>query len=162
LLTYEFNESGTLKKPTPKIKIFVDTNVLIAGLVSVTGASASVLDLGEAGIIEMVISRQVLIEADRNFSEKLPPLVGRFRQFMRGLAPIMVEDPPSTEVEKAASMVDRKDAPILAAALESRVDFLVTLDKKHFLNPKTRRRIPLPVLTPIEFLRIFERSWPED
>ena len=148
-----------MKKPIQKIKVFIDTRVLIAGVASLTGASAAVLDLCEAESIQMVISRQVLVEADRNFSAKLPGLVNQFRQFIRNLAPLMVEDPPAAAVERSASLIDRKDAAILAAAIESKVDFLITLDKKHFLKQKVQRNIPIEICTPSDFLRIFERLW---
>lgn len=148
-----------MKKPIQKIKVFIDTRVLIAGVASLTGASAAVLDLCEAESIQMVISRQVLVEADRNFSAKLPGLVNEFRQFIRNLVPLMVEDPPAAAVERAASLIDRKDAAILAAAIESKVDFLITLDKKHFLKQKVQRNIPIEICTPSDFLRIFERLW---
>ena len=151
-----------MKKPIQKIKVFIDTKVLIAGTASVTGASAAVLDLCEAESIQMVISRQVLMEADRNFSAKLPGLVGQFRQFIRNLAPLMVEDPPAAVVDRLASLIDRKDAAILAAAIDSKVDFLITLDKKHFLKQKVQRDIPVEVCTPADFLRIFERLWLQD
>lgn len=36
-----------------KVKIFIDTSVLIAGTVSVTGASAAILELCEAEVFEM-------------------------------------------------------------------------------------------------------------
>ena len=148
-----------MKKPIQKIKAFIDTSVLIAGVASLTGASAAVLDLCEAESIQMVISRQVLVEADRNFSAKLPGLVNQFRQFIRNLAPLMVEDPPAAAVERSASLIDRKDAAILAAAIESKVEFLITLDKKHFLKQKVLRNIPIQICTPSDFLRIFERLW---
>jgi putative PIN family toxin of toxin-antitoxin system len=148
-----------LKKPIQKIKVFIDTSVLIAGVASLTGASAAVLDLCEAESIQMVISRQVLVEADRNFSAKLPGLVNEFRQFIRNLVPLMVEDPPAAAVERAAGLIDRKDAAILAAAIESKVEFLITLDKKHFLKQKVQRKIPIEICTPSDFLRIFERLW---
>jgi len=148
-----------LKKPIPGIKVFIDTNVLIAGIASVTGASAAVLDLCEAESIQMVISRQVLVEADRNFSSKLPGLVTQFRQFIRNLAPLMVEDPPATAVERAAALTAQKDASILAAALEAKVDYLITLDKKHFLKHKIKKSIPIEICTPADFLRIFESLW---
>jgi len=105
----------------------------------------------------MVVSRQVLIEADRNFTAKFPQLVGRFRQFMHNLAPFMIENPTPESVEKAATIVDRKDAPILAAAQNANVGFLITLDKRHFLNPKTRQKVMLKVVSPIEFLQSFEK-----
>lgn len=148
-----------MKKPIQKIKVFIDTSVLIAGVASLTGASAAVLDLCEAESIQMVISRQVLVEADRNFSAKLPGLVNQFRQFIRNLAPLMVEDPPAAAVERSASLIDRKDAAILAAAIESKVEFLITLDKKHFLKQKVQRNIPIEICTPSDFLRIFEHLW---
>jgi len=150
-----------LRKPTQKIKVFIDTNVLIAGVNSVTGASATILDLCEARVLQMVVSRQVLIEADRNFAAKFPQLVGRFRQFMHNLAPLMVEDPTPESMEKAATIIDRKDAPILAAAENANVDFLITLDKRHFLNPRTRQKVMLKVVSPIEFLQSFEKLFLE-
>ena len=151
-----------MKKPSQKIKVFIDTRVLIAGVSSVTGASAAVLDLCEAEVLQMVVSRQVLVEADRNFSAKLPNLVIQFRRFIQNLAILMVEDPPAKSVERAASLIHRKDAPILAAAMESEADYLITLDKKHFLKQKVRRNIPIEVCTPADFLRIFERLWLQD
>ena len=151
-----------MQRPTQKIKVFIDTNVLIAGVNSVTGASATLLDLCEAGVLQMVVSRQVLIEADRNFTAKFPQWVGRFRQFMHNLAPLMVEDPTPESIKKAAAIVDRKDAPILAAAQNANVDFLITLDKKHFLNPKTIQKMMLKVVSPIEFLQSFKKLFLEE
>ena len=151
-----------MQRPTQKIKVFIDTNVLIAGVNSVAGASATLLDLCEAGVLQMVVSRQVLIEADRNFTAKFPQWVGRFRQFMHNLAPLMVEDPTPESIKKAAAIVDRKDAPILAAAQNANVDFLITLDKKHFLNPKTREKMMLKVVSPIEFLQSFKKLFLEE
>lgn len=148
-----------MKKPIQRIKVFIDTNVLIAGVASVTGASAAVLDLCEAESIQMVISRQVLVEADRNFSSKLPGLVAQFRQFIQNLAPLMIEDPPATAVERAITLIAQKDAPILAAALEAKVDYLITLDKKHFLKHKAKKCMDIEVCTPADFLRIFESLW---
>ena len=140
-----------------RIKVFVDTSVLIAGTASVTGASAVVLDLCESGIIQMVISRQVLVEADRNFSSKLPRLLGRFRLFLRNLSPILVDDPSPSEIKKWASFIVSKDAPIMAAAQKAGVDFLISLDKKHFLSPKVKEHVLIKIVTPIEFIRAFER-----
>lgn len=151
-----------MKKPSQRIKVFIDTNVLIAGVASVTGASAAVLDLCEAEILQMVVNRQVLVEADRNFSAKLFNLVIQFRRFIQNLALLMVEDPPAKAVEKAASLVDRKDAAILAAAMESEVDYLITLDKKYFLKQEVRHNISIIVCTPAEFLRTFARLWLQD
>jgi putative PIN family toxin of toxin-antitoxin system len=150
-----------LRKTTQKISVFVDTSVLIAALASVSGASALVLDLCEAGAVQIVISRQVLVEADRNISSKLPGLIGKFRRFIKNLAPLLVEDPTLSEVKKASSLIHKKDASILAAARKSQVDYLITLDKNHFLASKERARMLVPVVTPAEFLQIFEKLYLE-
>ena len=149
-----------MQKPTPKIKVFVDTSVLISGLASSTGASGAVLDLCEAEVIQMVISRQVVVEADRNLLAKLPRLINRFRYFIDDLRPLMIDDPGPGSVRKAASIVGRKDASILAAARDGKVDFLITLDKKHFLSTRARKGAGVTVVTPSEFLRIFEHLLP--
>jgi predicted nucleic acid-binding protein len=46
--------------------------------------------------------------------------------------------------------------------MESEADYLITLDKKHFLKQKVRHNIPIEVCTPADFLRIFERLWLQD
>ena len=107
----------------------------------------------------MVISRQVIVEADRNFLAKLPRLVSRFRRFIHDLKPLLIDDPGPGLVKKADAIVGRKDASILAAALDGKVDFLATLDKKHFLSPRVRRETDVTVVTPSEFLRIFENLY---
>ncbi|MBE2225274.1 MAG: PIN domain-containing protein, partial [Anaerolineae bacterium] len=46
--------------------VFVDANILIAGSASRTGASRVVLALAEFGMIQLIVSRQVLDETERN------------------------------------------------------------------------------------------------
>ncbi len=117
---------------TPDFVVFVGTSVLISGLASSIGVSEAVLDLCEAEVIQMVISRQVIVEADRNFLAKLPRLVSRFRQFIHDLKPLMIDDPGPSLVKKADAIVGRKDASILAAALEGKVDtFSDVADLRH-------------------------------
>jgi len=52
--------------------VFVDANILIAAAGSRTGASRGVLNLAEMGLIQLIISRQVLDESERNLRDKLP------------------------------------------------------------------------------------------
>jgi predicted nucleic acid-binding protein len=102
-----------------------------------------------------------VVEIDRAVSAKLPHLVEKLRIFLRDLGPIMVEDPPEEKVLQAAQQMHMKDAPILAAAKDADVDFLVTLDKKHFLDAREEIEFDPPVLTPGEFLQEFEK-WSQD
>lgn len=139
--------------------VFLDTNVLISGLASQTGASAAILDLGEAEEIVVVVSHQVLVEADRVFTAKFPQLLERYRKYIKNLAPLLAEDPPRKEVEKTRRIIEPDDAVILAAAKREKVDYLVTLNTRHFHTAKARAYLPCPILTPAEFITAFRKTW---
>ena len=59
-------------------KVFADANVLIAGTSSSSGASSAILRLGEIGIFQLVVSRQVLDETERNLRQKTSPCATQF------------------------------------------------------------------------------------
>jgi predicted nucleic acid-binding protein len=136
-------------------RVFLDTSALIAGVVSSTGAAREVLRLGEARVIELVVSRQVLAEADRNLTTKLPMLLDDYHLLLRHLAPVVVEDPSIVASQEAARLIHRNDAPILAAAKIAAVDYLVTWNTRDFLTDRVRDWASFPALTPGEFLRVF-------
>ena len=140
-------------------RVFLDTNVLISGVLSRTGASAAILDLGEAEEILVVVSQQVLVEADRTFLKKFPDLIERYRKFIKNLAPLLLDDPPPAAIKEAARFIDLDDASILAAAKQGRLDFLVTLNTKHFHTPKAQGYVAAPIVTPGEFLIAFREFW---
>ena len=140
-------------------RVFLDTNVLIAGLASRTGASAAILDLGEAEEILIVMSQQILVEADRTFRAKFPELVDRYRAFIKNLSPLLLEDPSASAVKEAAQIIHANDAPILAAAKHRHLDYFVTLNTRHFATAKVRAFLAIPILTPAEFLVAFRTFW---
>ncbi|RME63693.1 MAG: PIN domain-containing protein [Nitrospirae bacterium] len=145
-----------------RFRVFLDTSVLIAGLVSSTGSAREVLRLAELGLIELVISEQVLIEADRNINSKLPELINEFRFFIKKLSPLMVDTPEWEVVQEYITMINPYDAPILAAADINGVDFLLTWDRTHFIGKQFDLKTPLRVLTPGEFLEYFRNALSED
>jgi len=139
-------------------KVFIDTSALIAGTLSPTGAAPEVLRLCEAGVCQAVVSRQVLIEADRNLLHKLPSVLPEYRVFLKQLSPVVVEDPSIDAVDQASGVIHRNDAPILAAAIEAHVDFLITWNTRHFLTKSVQSYVRFPIVTPGEFLERFRRS----
>jgi predicted nucleic acid-binding protein len=142
--------------------VFLDTSALLAGIISPTGAAHEVLRLCEAKVVTSVISRQVLVEADRNLSEKLPALIPDYRDLLRHLSPLIVEDPSQRAVEEAATVINRKDAPILAAALEASVDYLVTWNTRHFQKKAVKEYARFHIVTPGEFLQEFRQTLLEE
>jgi putative PIN family toxin of toxin-antitoxin system len=142
-------------------RVFLDTSALIAGLISQTGAAREVLRLCEAGVVETLVSTQVLTEADRNLSDKLPRLVADYRLLIQSIAPTLVDDPTREEVSQVAGLIHANDAPILAAAIAAEADYLVTWNTKHFHQPKVQRAVRFQIVTPGEFLLAFRNSLSE-
>ncbi|MBI5199789.1 MAG: PIN domain-containing protein, partial [Nitrospirae bacterium] len=86
--------------PKQRPKVFLDTSALIAGIASSRGAARAVLQLAEIGLIEVFVSRQVIVEADRNIEEKLPEMLDEYREFIKLLAPVLVDDPHQKDIAK--------------------------------------------------------------
>lgn len=133
-------------------RIFVDANVLIAGADSRTGASNAVLKLAEAGLIQLVVNRQVLDEAERNIRLKLPRAMPNFAVQMAQLSLEIVPDPPKNEINKWVSIIEVTDAPILASAILAKVDRLLSLNTKDF-NDDVAQASGLIIQTPGAFIQ---------
>jgi predicted nucleic acid-binding protein len=138
-----------------RIRIFLDTSALIAGIVSSKGAARELLRLAEAGLIDVVISRQVIVEADRNIEAKLRHMLADYRHYMKTLSPELLKDLPAKDIRKYARLINKDDAPILAAAEISGADYLITWDKKHFVTSKVKKNVKVKIVTPGEFLHEF-------
>lgn len=143
-------------------RAFLDTSALIAGLLSPTGSAHEVIRLFEIGVVELVLSRQVLIEADRNLAAKLPAILDAYHDFLARLSPHIVEDPSREAVGRAMNVIHHADAPILAAAMAADVDYLITWNTRHFHKPTVREFVSFPIVTPAEFLMAFRRALLEE
>ncbi|MEK7238371.1 MAG: PIN domain-containing protein [Nitrospirota bacterium] len=142
-----------MRKQRPKV--FLDTSALIAGIASSRGAARAVLQLAEIGLIEVIVSRQVIVEADRNIEEKLPEMLNEYRKFIEILAPALVDDPHQKDIKRFLTVINPDDAPILASAVISDADFLITWDRKHFIGKNIHIHSNLKIVTPGEFLKYF-------
>ena len=136
-------------------RLFLDASVWIAASGSSSGASAHVLTLCQQGKAIALASQLVLLEAESNIRAKLgDKALVRFYHTLGTLDIAMVRAPSATEVAAQARVIHPKDAHVLAAARKGSADFLLTLDKKHFLSPAVlKASLPLVVTTPGEFLR---------
>jgi predicted nucleic acid-binding protein len=116
---------------TDPVSVCVDADVLIAGLLSRTGASHAVLILGEIGLLTLVLPEAVVEEVRRNLSEKLSEASPLFEEFLRSV-PAQVYRPTAQDRERARALADPKDVPILAAAIGAGAPLLVTHNVRHF------------------------------
>jgi len=133
-------------------RIFADSSVIIAGAFSRTGASRAVLFMAEVGLFQLVVSRQVLDESERNLRNKLLAGLVMFTQLLTSTNLHIVDDPPSIETARWLPYIEAKDAPILATAVLEKVDRLLTLNPKDF-TPQVAKVSELTIQLPSEFMR---------
>lgn len=135
-----------------KFEIFLDSSALISGLNSPNGAAGLIISAFLAGDFLIYISEQVIEEVHRNIQIKFPLLKERLLSFLFG-KPKIVKQPSLNEVRRAYKLIQSEDAPILAAALKSKPDFLITWDIKHFLKREVLTNVPFIIRTPKEFIQ---------
>ncbi|MHB0878897.1 MAG: PIN domain-containing protein [Anaerolineae bacterium] len=122
------------------LRVFADTCVLFAAVHGYgrtgeghrPGASLTIFQLGQAKVVDLVVSAQVLVEARRVLQSKLAGAMPLLDSFV-GLSTTTVADADAATLSRAGECVgDAADAPILAAAASSGCRFLVTLNPRHF------------------------------
>jgi predicted nucleic acid-binding protein len=116
---------------TEPLLVCVDADVLIAGLLSRTGASHAILVLGELGLVRLVLPEAAVDEVRRNLAAKLPEAAPLFEEFRR-VVPVQIHRPTSRDRDRATQLADVKDVPILAAAMGAGAGLLVTHNIRHF------------------------------
>lgn len=136
------------------IKVFLDSSVIIAGLASTTGGSHKVLALAELKLIRPCISEEVVSEVLRNTQKKLPNSLAHFYTLFK-ILPFKIIDATDKNLEYAKTLINEKDAPILAAAIAGQVDWLLSLDR-HFLTADLQEKVDFAISSPKEFLRKIE------
>ena len=136
--------------------VFLDSNVILSGLLSDRGAPRLVLDLLGLGLPFLIglTGRYNLIEVERNLKKKLPALLPVYKKYLPRLNLKIIPLPRPEEAREFSGQVADKDVPVIVSALHGRADFLVTGDKKHFEKLKTREDSPLKIVTPAEFLTL--------
>lgn len=135
---------------TKPSKVFLDSSVIIAGLASVTGGSHEILALAELKLIIPFISEDVVSEVLRNVQKKLPNSLPHFYTLFKTL-PFKIIDATEKDLEYAKTLINEKDAPILAAAIAGQVDWLLSLDK-HFLTADLQGKVSFTVGSPKDLL----------
>ena len=119
----------------PKLNLFLDSSALFAGVVSSTGASRVLLLLGESEVIQITISEQVITETERAVARKAPQAMTYLRKALRKTKLRTMPSPSRQQVEAHQDLIiDPTDVPIVLAAMNAHVDYLVTLNRRHFID----------------------------
>jgi hypothetical protein len=113
----------------PRLRLFFDTDALLAGTASTRGAAHLLLRLAELGLVEVITCVYVREEAMRNVALKFPsaaPLLSRLLdQF------VSLTETPADSGDIPAG-VNPKDRPVWTAYRASGAPFLVTFNLRHY------------------------------
>ena len=119
----------------PGINLFLDSSALFTGIISATGAARVLLLLAETGQITLTISEQAVTETERAMARKTPQALNDLRQAILASQAQIVRDPTFEDVVAHLHRLSHPaDVPILLAAMRAQVDYLVTLNCKHFMD----------------------------
>jgi len=143
--------------PHHKLKVFLDTSVLISGLNSSFGASSFILALFKLKQIELIISKTVVEEAKNVIKDKFPDLKNKFVNFLFFDKPKVIKEATKNEVIKIFKIIKTEDAPILADAIKSKANFLITLDKRFINRVQEDFKDKISILLPKDFVQIFRK-----
>ena len=136
------------------LRVFLDSNVIISGLLSDRGSPRIILDLLSFHFQGMIGATGAynLIEVERNITRKLPRALLLHQEYLPKLALEVIALPTRDEIERHLGLIADKDLPVLLSAVNGAVDFLVTGDNKDFGRIKGTTEFKFAVVSPTEFL----------
>jgi predicted nucleic acid-binding protein len=137
-------------------RVFLDSNVILSGLISDKGAPRIILDLLCLNLPVLIglTGRYNIIEIKRNLKKKMPEILPIYEEYFPKLRFEIVPLPSPEEVGRFSGSISDKDVPVLVSAIRGKADFLVTGDKKDFDKLKVRGNYPFKILGPSEFLDV--------
>ena len=136
------------------VRVFLDSNVILSGLLSERGAPCIILDLLSLRLPFLIGStgRYNVIEIERNLKNKMPSLLVLYKAYLPKLNLKVIPLPRAEDIRDFSGQIAEKDIPVHISAIRSKAVFLVTGDKQHFGKMKELDKYPFHVVTPSEFI----------
>jgi len=143
---------------TPKNpRVFLDTSVVFAAVLSPTGGARKLFHLGGAGLMQLVVGPTVLRECQRVIQRKNPTTLPDLAQLLASGLVETSHAPTQKQISAAEVHVQyTPDAHVLAEAILAKPDWFVTHDKEHFLKHRSRIDLPFEIGTPGDVLQRFK------
>jgi len=139
------------------IKVFLDSSVLFSAVFSDKGYARDLFELAEWGDIELVISEYVLEEVRRNLKNKASGVLDLLEVFIESIPIKVVKNTNKKLVLQVAKYTHIKDAPVVASALEQKVDYLASFDRKDLVeNNQVKKGSRLKIVMPKKVVLLFD------
>lgn len=139
------------------VKVFLDSNVILSGLISDRGAPRLILDILSLGlpVLRGVTGRYNLTEIERDVATKLPAARSVLNECLPRMNLEMVFLPFSDEMEPFRGTVDDRDLPVLASAVIAKADYFLTGDKRNLSQIRRASGLAFLGCPPADFLNHF-------
>lgn len=135
------------------MKLVLDTNVVVSGLLSPFGPPGEIIRLVASGRVELCYDVRILFEYQNVLLRKKFP----FDQAQ--VEDLLEQIKACGNVTKGKPLVKRlpdiDDEPFLEVALGAKAQYLVTGNLKHY---PIKKRESIPVVSPAEFLEIYRKK----
>jgi uncharacterized protein len=129
------------------MRLFLDANLIFAACWKPEGGVSKLFELAKLDVCSLFTSEYALTEARKNLQNKKPEALSQLELFLPQLE--VLENPEGVWVEQADTTgLPLKDTPILAAALQHKLDGLVTGDLQHFSQLLGKTVLGVEVFTP--------------
>lgn len=137
------------RRSTLALILFLDSSVLFSAVYSPTGGSSKLFTLKN---VKLFVSRVVLHEVEKNVRLKLEDYhLDRFFMLASNVT-ILQNEINNKLINKAKKYIVDKDSVILAEFKKSDCSYLLTLDRRDFLQEKVIDYVkPKKILTPKMF-----------
>lgn len=135
-----------IEKRKEKLKVVLDSNVIISGL-NFRGSPRKILDLIRRKQIELYTSPFILEEVKDILKEKFGWNERKIQTAVKRIKATLVEPKKNISIIKN----DEDDNRILECAVEGKVKYIVSGDKRHILPLREYQGIK--ILSPARFLR---------
>lgn len=133
------------------MRLVVDTNVLVSGLLTPFGAPGVIVSLIAAGRLVLCYDARILAEYDDVL--RRPPFAFEEENIASFLAQIQAQGEMVAPVPLSIRLRDEDDEPFLEVAAAAGVEFLVTGNLRHFPEGGWNG---IRVVSPREFLDRFD------
>ncbi len=136
----------------PRAKVFLDTSVIFAAILSPEGGARMVMRLGEIGYVQLMVGKQVLKECEAVIRRKAPQTLPDLAMLLDAVKVTVTPEASEANIELAKSLVSYlPDVLILAEAIQANPDWLLSHDQQHWLKVQTEE-LSFRIGTPGDFL----------
>jgi len=136
----------------PTAKVFLDTSVIFAAVLSPDGGARMVFRLGEIGYLQLMAGKQVLKECEAVVRRKAPQTLPDLAVLLDTVKITVTPEASAENLERASGLVAYPpDALILAEALQANPDWFLSHDHQHLLKVASEA-LPFRIGTPGDLL----------